>query len=61
MLRLRPDLAEAVAKSGVPLTQAIEQGLALWLDRQCPLAVVAPEPAVSPKLPHHHYRPPGRG
>jgi hypothetical protein len=32
-LRLRPGLVEAVAAYGVPLTQAIEEGLDWWLTR----------------------------
>jgi hypothetical protein len=33
-LRLRPGLVEAVATYGVPLTQAIEEGLDWWLARE---------------------------
>jgi hypothetical protein len=33
-LRLDPTLYDAVAATGMPLTDAIEEGLALWLARQ---------------------------
>jgi hypothetical protein len=36
MMRLPPDLVAAVAERGVPLTHAVEQGLALWLAQPSP-------------------------
>jgi hypothetical protein len=73
-LHLRPELVAAVAARGVPLAEALEQGLELWLARDvngasaaasAPEAVPAPAvpepapPTPEPALPWNAYRPPG--